>query len=736
MKKLISYVLMCAVLAGFYIPASAEETAWKEFYVSVDGNDSNPGTADAPFQTIHAAKAAVAKVNKDMQGDIVVNIGKGYYYLDEMLDFRNEDSGFNGHRVIYRGEGDKEAVISGGTKVEGFKKSEFENIYVADFEAEAILQLSVNSKRRFVAKAANLIKGLQRPESRTTDEWFIAHPNDNEKDKYNYYDLDTPYGYDGMYLSKKDFAQYNNIDDVLCVWDEGWVSTIVPAESIKQDPDRADVWCLTMDQSLWGVLSEKRNGTSIAHTYPNPEQHFTVMNAFELLDEPGEFYYNKKTKKLYYMPEEGEDMNTATVIVPQLETIICIDGNDISDKVTNITFENLQISDTKWDYSDGFSGQQATSIAGSGLSVTAPRAIYAERADGIEILDNIINNIGGSAIDFFNAVTNSKIIGNVIYDIGESAILSGARNHSDFALGSYQDGVRTPELGNLIADGISDPVPQQVKDMPIDLVNQTTTKFYYSYFGLQIGGVAGAQNPIKYPGDPGPDDNDEGKYGTIHVSWMTGDYEYGTSSWHDNYSKNKGEKPYLMLEFLRPYSIDEVSLAFGEDVSAEEKSNYEILVSNDKKFKDGTFKTVAIQEGKAVEDVNHYQFDDDEKYKFLMIRKRSVGDFAITRLWVATTDRKPYQKNQRCNHITIENNAIERVGVDASRSIGIIVTHGEDFSINHNDVRDVGYSGMSIGFSWNLGRNTCYRMDVGYARRWRNIRFRSTGRFILSPQSH
>ncbi len=711
MKKLISCLLICAAFAGLYVPVNAEENAWREYYVATDGNDANPGTKEAPFKTVQAAKDAVRLVNKEMQGDIVVNISEGYYYLDQMLDFRVEDSGFNGHRVIYRGIGEDKPVISGGERVTGFKKSEYDGIYVADYAADdnVVLQLSVNGKRRYAAKAANLIKGVTKPEKYDTDEWYEAHPNDVDKDSYNYHNPETPYTYDGMYLSKKDFGFYENPEDILFVWDRCWVTNIVPVSVIEQDPDRSDVLRVTMQPGLWDN-HRKNEFIIVNNTHPNPAREFTVMNAFELLDEPGEFYYNRKEKKLYYMPEENENMDDAVVIAPRLEMLVCIDGEDIDNKVKNITFDNLQFSDSQWDYNLGFSGQQATKIYGLSLSANAPRAIYVERADGIEFTNNIICNVGGSAIDYYNAVSNSKIVGNVIYDIGESAILSGARNHSDYSLGNKTREDMVPN-----SDGISDPVPAEFKNSAIDLCSVSTTVIHYSYYGMNLN--PNAINPLIYPGFVGSGRSDETADGYYlnNVTWLDGAYNMiGDEVWRDDYSAKIGEKPYVTFEFMRPYSIDEVVISFNpKAISNAEKSDFEILVSNDKDFKEGTYKTLAVQNG-AAGDLNHYKSDDDAKYKYVMFRKLSPSDFAMSRVWVTTNDRKPYVKNERCDGIVIENNIAQRVGVDVSRSIGMIITNGENYRVKHNEFIDVGYSGVSIGYTWNTEQVSCYNMDVGY----------------------
>ena len=287
------------------VPVYAETEPYREFYVSTNGNDTNDGSANAPFKTIEAAQMAVQKINKNMTGDIIVNIESGTYYLNDNLDFQPEDSGFNGHKVIYRGIGETKPIISGGEHVTGFTKSEYEDIYVADFDSEeAILQLSVNSSRRYVAKSSTYLKGVPRPDKYLTDEWFKNNPNDYKGNNYGYYNPETEYSCDGFYMSKNDIGNYANAEDMLYRIDTYWITTIIPFEKIEQDPDRADIWRVTMKPGTWNYYaSQKFNGGITGGNpemcIPSGDHPFMLLNAFELLDEPGEFYYNRKTKKLY-----------------------------------------------------------------------------------------------------------------------------------------------------------------------------------------------------------------------------------------------------------------------------------------------------------------------------------------------------------------------------------------------------------------------------------------------------
>ena len=88
---------------------------WGHYYVAVNGNDSGPGSATVPFRTLERAQEAVRTSTKGMKSDLYVYVGPGTYYLNEPLKFTSEDSGQNGHRVVWQAQDmTKGANISGG----------------------------------------------------------------------------------------------------------------------------------------------------------------------------------------------------------------------------------------------------------------------------------------------------------------------------------------------------------------------------------------------------------------------------------------------------------------------------------------------------------------------------------------------------------------------------------------------------------------------------------------------
>jgi len=150
LRKLTALLVAFTMLLGMLPVMAAEAAPWKTIYVSPQGSDDGSGTEASPFRTLSRAQEAVREINSDMQGDIVVQVAKGTYYMDEPLSFRKEDSGTNGHRVIWRGI--DRPTISGGKEITGFAPSaEHPGLYEANVDGiDRIMQIYVNGKKRWM----------------------------------------------------------------------------------------------------------------------------------------------------------------------------------------------------------------------------------------------------------------------------------------------------------------------------------------------------------------------------------------------------------------------------------------------------------------------------------------------------------------------------------------------------------------------------------------------------------
>ena len=157
MKKFAAVVLCICMMAALLPTAFA--AVQTEFYVDPQkGSDSNSGSISAPFQTVEKAQSAVREINKNMNGDIVIYLRGGEYNFADSyttrevplyakdgqeqvgtytvktaLQFTAEDSGNNGHYVIYKAYGNETPVFSAAKRINGWEVHDEENnIYKAN----------------------------------------------------------------------------------------------------------------------------------------------------------------------------------------------------------------------------------------------------------------------------------------------------------------------------------------------------------------------------------------------------------------------------------------------------------------------------------------------------------------------------------------------------------------------------------------------------------------------------
>jgi len=380
-----------------------KHSIYKEFYVSADGDDKNDGSKDAPFKTIDGAKAAIKKISDEMTGDIIVNIASGYYQLDKTLEFNETDSGKNGYNIIYKGEDENNPpLISGGQKITGWTKASNGLFWKAPVETDTFVRnLYVNGY----------------PAIRARSKYSYVHAGDYDKPN-------DKYGVNGFKVSAVNFP--TNIigeQDLETVWPSEW--TAQRALVLDTHTDGEYVY-FEMEPVFW----ENRNTS----TYLDTGYTFWIENSFALLDEPGEFYYNKEEKYIYYYPYEQEDMQTADVFIGELEGLVNINGKDLDHRVENITFENLEFRYSVWDDASiyGLRTRQSDylSMKFSDIPTTVtPTHIELNRTKNVDFVNSRFACLGAAGIGLLEAVEDTDITGNIFRDISATAILISKQEH-------------------------------------------------------------------------------------------------------------------------------------------------------------------------------------------------------------------------------------------------------------------------------------------------------------------
>ncbi|WP_339251357.1 Ig-like domain-containing protein [Paenibacillus sp. FSL P2-0136] len=371
-------------------------TTGQELYVAPGGDDNNnDGTEASPFRTIARAQAEVRQLNEDMDADIIVNLREGTYTLTEPLEFTPEDSGTNGYFVTYRSYPGEQAAISGGRSVTGWTVFDSaKGIYRAN------VGTGLQTRQLFV-------DGIRAVRARSTA--GLVNP------------LKTATGYTS---DNTELAGWSNTSDMELVFNELWTNSRIKVESVTASGGKAQI-----------VLQEPGRSAVFNRGLTSATVPVYYENAMELLDESGEWYYNRNEGMLYYKPRAWEDLSTAGVVVPVLEQLATVYGVSADEPVRNLNFEGLKFMYTTWNRPStaaGHSDSQNNHLRYPSIpDELTEAAVMLELANTVNFRSNEFTKLGITAVRMQNGVQNSLIEGNRFYDISGSALNVGQPNSSD-----------------------------------------------------------------------------------------------------------------------------------------------------------------------------------------------------------------------------------------------------------------------------------------------------------------
>ncbi|MES1175591.1 MAG: right-handed parallel beta-helix repeat-containing protein [Myxococcales bacterium] len=432
-------------------PPAIDGTA---YYVSPSGSDTNPGTLSAPFLTISKARDVVRTVNAQMTEDIHVVLRGGTYRLSSAIAFGPQDSGTNGHRIHYESYPGETAVLNGAVKVTGWSPSAG-GVYKAQLARTTKLRnLYVNDARAAMTRKVVASKGGSGTYSVTAGQASWAWASGSGSDGAKYSLSDVP-------------AIASNKDDLEIVNGTTWNENIVCVRDVVTTSDNNRALLFQQPYGAIAQLPGWNAGFSVSGTH-------TIYNAFEFLNGPGQFFFDKTTGTLYYYPRAGEDMATADVEAPVAEKLLDIAGASTTSRVKNLTFQGITFQNTDYGLytvagSHGKATVQGATVYiayGDGnwhnskyeITDTLPGVINASNADSLEFTGNVVEHSGAEGISLINDVINSKLTGNYVTDIAGSGMTIGHPQHVAIGDGGahekYAAGVEGVCKGNTISNNV------------------------------------------------------------------------------------------------------------------------------------------------------------------------------------------------------------------------------------------------------------------------------------------
>ena len=306
----------------------------------------------------------------------------------------------------------KKGRIIGGVSIGGWKRGQYNNVgclcATLPEGTPDFTDLYVNGKRASVTRypktgTLKILNSESYMENQdlssqgffTSSKWFLVDP--------------------------RDLAGLDNILDATINYYHFWVDEHSPIESYDKESGK-----LTMSyQSRFTSTPLYEKSSAVDYYLTN------VPNGFS---DAGEWYLDRNSRTVYYIPTEGESRESIEVFAPVTDKLFIIRGEDIRIRGFELTCTSSDYASNKWyahnDFDDGdiLYGSDIQSVC------WAPGAIYFEGAMRCSVTECTVHGLGVHGIEIGRACHRIRIEKNEIYDTSAGGIkVAGGRAKDDAA---------------------------------------------------------------------------------------------------------------------------------------------------------------------------------------------------------------------------------------------------------------------------------------------------------------
>ncbi len=402
------------------------------YHLSPRGRDRAAGTIKQPWGTLAGARdnlRALRAIGK-VSGPVTVLVHDGVYELSETVNFGPEDSG-----TTYAAAPRAHPVFEGGERLAGWKVGERNGRTEWTLDLPAVAQgkrffrsLFVNGRRaprarypKFSPDARGAKNVLRIGEILEPEKTELFAGRDTFKPKPG--DVSP------------DWASLPSAEFVVLHY---WIEERLPKPALNP-------------RTGW-VSFGRRSAFALYEAYEdahgnNDLARYYIDNLFEALTEPGEWYLNRETGRLHYLPRPGETPANTEVRAPRLHLFLNASGQFFNSgketldahwtaHVRDLSFRGLTFQHADW-YSPvpeipahHHAYGEDLPIGGSPQAACyVPGAITFRGARGCRVEDCEIHQAGLYGLSFADGCRECAAVGNHLHDLGAGGIRGGG---SDF----------------------------------------------------------------------------------------------------------------------------------------------------------------------------------------------------------------------------------------------------------------------------------------------------------------
>ena len=385
-------------------------------YISPKGRDSwsgrlperNADGTDGPLSSMNGVHWVLRQLREGghVSGKITLCFRGGRYEMSQPIVIDPRDCG---PLTLTSFEGE-EAVISGGRRITGWEESTIRGrtvwttvipeVHAGDWYFR---QLFVNGERR------------DRPcLPKKGEYWMRSVPGlDLSKGMIDQF----IYGNNRFYADPEDLGAWSNITDIDVVAYHYWVEERLPV--VELDPASGYVACGR--RSIF-ILRDDLEGRYARYRFEN---------VAEALTEPGEWYLDRKSGTLSYIPLPGETIEGCEFTAPKTAVLLALKGS-AETPVEHVTVENLVFECTAWAQPpagslEGIWDEEANRRdelfgAATQAACNLGGAVMLRYARWCTIRGCTIRNVGHYGIVLGEGCTNDDVSSNVLKDLGAGGI--------------------------------------------------------------------------------------------------------------------------------------------------------------------------------------------------------------------------------------------------------------------------------------------------------------------------